>query len=362
VSRQVSAETRGLIDDGGFDHVFVADLMYNGDRRLRDVPITAPELSWDGSANVIGSGSVRVVWSDDHATSLIPRQIGDWFSPFGAQLQIDCIVSSGEFSERIPLGRFVIESVPDAVESQLLFAGRLIHPGESFGLRLKDGLIRVARDRFPFPASPRTTSAWGEITAISGLPVIRNLPDAVVPKSVTYDEDRMQALTQLFDLLGAWPHLNSSGVLTARPKAWPALVGVVTGKVSAPLSMDSEKVYNRVVVEGKSPNGDPVRGIAEVTEGFLRVRNADGSPSPHGAVTYFYSSDMLTTAAQCQAYARELLPRVSRLRGVTREVVETFNPLREVGDVLTLDSGRVRVLRVRFVGATTVSTVEVPDE
>ena len=37
MSRQVSAETRGLIDDGGFDHVFVADLMYNGDRRLRDV-------------------------------------------------------------------------------------------------------------------------------------------------------------------------------------------------------------------------------------------------------------------------------------------------------------------------------------
>jgi len=47
---------------------------------------------------------------------------------------------------------------------------------------------------------------------------------------------------------------------------------------------------------------------------------------------------------------------------VTREVVETFNPLREVGDVLTLDGGLVRVLRVRFVGATTVSTVEVPDE
>ena len=54
------------------------------------------------------------------------------------------------------------------------------------------------------------------------------------------------------------------------------------------------------------------------------MRNPDDSVSPFGGATYRYSSEFFTTFAQCDAYALELLPRVSRIRGVTRDVTEPF--------------------------------------
>lgn len=360
--RTASAQTRQLIADGGFDRTWVADLMYDGERRLPNVPITDVALSWDASSFIVGSGALTVVWSDDHGRSMIPRQIGDWFSPFGAQLQIDCIVGAGVFAERIPQGRFLIDSVPEAVESKLPFQGRMINLGESFRVSVKDSLLRVQRDGFPFPTAARSTSAWQEIQSVTGLPVIRNLDDAAVPALTAYADDRDAVVSKLFDLMNAWPHPDSSGALTARPKAWPSPVDRIRGVVSAPLSLTAERTYNRVVVEGKSSSGEPIYGVAEVTDGFLRVRNDDGTVSPFGGATYRYQSDFLTTSEQCFAYARSLLPRVSRIRGVTRDITERFNPLREVGDVLESSSGIVRVRTLSHTGATTHLVVEVPDE
>lgn len=361
VAKPVSSTAAAIIADGIPHREWVADLIYDEERRLANVPILSPRLSWSGSRFVAGDGSLTVVWSDDHARSMIPRQVGDWFSPFGAELQIDCIIRAGRFAERVPQGRFVITSVPDAESRSILFDGRPIVAGESFTVNVKDPLVRVQRDEFPFPTSPRSTSVWGEVQSITGMPVIRSVPDAAVPLSMTYADDKAAVLSQLFDALGAWPQVDSAGALTARPKEWPAPVGDVLGVVSAPVSMESDRTHNRVVVTGKSPDGDPVMGVSEVTEGFLRVRNPGGTASPFGVATYRHHSDMFTTTYQCEQYARELLPRVSRLRGVTRRIVERFNPIREVGDVLRFEGGVVRVLEVTHEGAETRVTVEVPD-
>lgn len=366
--KTVSNETRDLIletagpSGGGFQAVWVADLMYDGERRIQGLKIEAPELTWDQSRFVVGSGSVRVVWADDFGSSMIPRQIGDWFSPFGSELQVDMIVSAGpQFRERIPMGRFVIESVPEAEDRRMLFQGARVTPGESFALNLADRLMKVNRDEFLFPTKAQSTSAWEEAQAITGFPVIRNVPDATVPGSVAYEGEKPKILNQLFDLVGAWPHLTADGVLTALPKAWGDPVGVIRGVVSAPVSMDAEQTYNVVVVEGKSPSGDPIYATADVTEGFLRVRNADGGVSPFGQKPYRYASEFLSTYEQVAAYAVELLGRVSRVRGVTRTVVEPLNPLREVGDVLSFEGGVVRVRQIAHRGAETHLVVEVRD-
>lgn len=360
--RPASDQTRELIIDGAFDRTWVADLMYDGERRAANIEITDVDLAWDAGSFVVGSGALTVIWADDHGRSKIPRQIGDWFSPFGAQLQVDCIIGAGAFAQRIPQGRFLIESVPSAIEAAWTFQGRTVHGGESFRVNLKDTLLRVQRDGFPFPTPARSNSAWQEIQSVTGLPVVRNIDDATVPSSTTYADDRDAVVSKLFDLMDAWPHPDSSGALTGRTKTWSEPVDSVRGVVSAPLTLTAERTYNRVVVEGKSPTGGPVYGLAEITEGFLRVRNADGTVSPFGGATYRYQSDYLTTKAQCDAYAQSLLPRVSRIRGVTRDITETFNPLREVGDVLEFQGGRVRVKSISHPGGKTHLVVEVPDE
>ena len=335
--------------------------MYDGERRIANVPVTDVAPTWSGGQFVAGSATARVVWSDDHATSMIPKQIGDWFSPFGAEVQLDVILRAGRFAERIPQGRFLIESVGDAAESTMPFDGRLIHAGESFKINLKDTLLRVQRDTFPFPTAPRSTSVWEEIQSVTGLPVIQNLPDRTIPRTA-YEGDRDAVLSRLFDMLDAWPHMTPSGAITARPKQWPAPVDEIRGVVSAPVTLTSDRTYNRVVVEGKDPDGEPIYAVAEVHDGFLRVRNPDGTASPFGGSTYQYSSEFLTTVEQCENYARSLLTRVSRIRGVTRDVTEPFNPLREVGDVLSFQGGVVRVREVSHTGATTHLVVEVPDD
>lgn len=359
--RAATDELRRALADGGFTTRWVFDLMYNNDRQLADVEVSRPDLSWDGGRFVTGAGSVRVLWSDDHARSIIPRQIGDMFSPFGAEMQVDCLITAGTFSERVPMGRFVVSEIPDAEEARLLWEGRLIHAGESFTVNLADRLAKVERDDFPFPTAPTSSSAWDEVQTITGIPVVRNVPDAEVPTSTAYEGPRDEALKGLFDVLDAWPHMDSAGALTARSKTWGSPVDELVNVVAAPPSMTAQYTYNRVVAVGKSPEGDPIYGVKEITDGFLRVRNADGSQSPFGGATYRYQSDLLTTQGQVDAYAASLLPRVARIRSVTRDITEPFNPLREVGDVLMFRGGLVRVQKVSHPGAVTRLTVEVAD-
>lgn len=361
--REASERVRGTIADGGFNRTWVFDLMYDGDRRLTNVGIARePSLAWDGSRFVVGSGTARVVWSDDHARSMIPREIGDWFSPFGAEMQVDCLIGGGVFTERIPMARLVIDGIPDAQEARMLWEGRLIHPGEAFTVSLKDRLVKVQRDDFAFPTAPTSTSVWAEIQSLTGMPVIRNTDDRSVP-SIAYEGSKESALKALFDALDAWPHMDSSGALTARRKTWPDPVGEFGSIVAAPPSMTAENTKNRVVVTGKSPEGTPLYGVREVSTGFLRVRNADGSQSPFGGATYPYPDNLgvLDTQEKVDAYAAELLPRVTRIRSVTREITEPFNPLREVGDVVLFDGVPVRILKLAHPGGVTQSTVEVPD-
>ena len=368
--RDVSEKCRRVLDGGVFDVEWVADLYYNGEPRAQNVPLVDPRFSWDGAAQVQGSGSVTILWDDIFGGSIVPREIGDLFSPFGAELQADVIISAGDFAERIPMGRFVLDSVPAAVEYAIAHphGGLPVVVESTVTLELADYFLRIARDSFPFPTSPRSTSMWEEAQRLTGLPVFRSIPDRTLPRNLAFEEDRLDALGRVFAPSNARPALTPSGALTAMPKEWPAPVGRLELVVEAPFEMRSENVYNRVVVEGKNPDpdGPPLVAVAEITDGFLRVRNADGSRSPFGGNTYRYASEFLTSSEMCQQTADEMLPRVSRIRAVTRRVSEQFNPLREVGDVLILvdpfqqgAESLVRVASIDHSGAETVLEVEV---
>lgn len=368
--REVSQKLRDVLDGGVYDIAWTGDLIYDGVPRAQNLMLSAPRFSWDAGAQIQGKGSCSILWDDVFAQSIVPREIGDVFSPFGAELQADVIVSAGEFQERVSMGRFVLDSVPSAVEYAIKNprGGLPLVVESTVSLDLADYFLRIARDSFGFPSSPRSTSMWDEAQRLTGLPVFRSIPDRVLPTAITYDEDRLDALEKVLGPSNAWPALTSSGALTAMPKAWPAPVDRLEMVLDAPLVMRSENVYNRVVVEGKNPDpsGPVLRAVAEITDGYLRTKNKDGSRSPFGGNTYEYRSDMLTTQAQCQAYADELLAQVSRIRSVTRRIVEPFNPLRELGDVLELvdptrqnDVSIVRVRGIEHSGSETVTEVEV---
>lgn len=370
--REVSSRLREVLDSGNYSIQWVADLVYDGEPRAQNLNLLQPKFSWDMSAQVQGTGSCQILWDDVFGQSIVPREIGDLFSPFGAEIQVDLILSAGSFSERVAMGRFVIDSVPDSVEYAITRAhgGAPVVAESRVSLALSDYFLRVGRDKFPFPSSPKSTSMWDEAQRLTGLPVFRSIDDRLLPTNIAYDEDRLEALGKVFGPSNAWPTLTPTGALTARSKEWPAPVDRLVTVLDSPLVMRSENVYNRVVVEGKNPDPDgvPLRAVAELSDGFLRAQNRDGSRSPFGGNTFEYRSEFLTSQVQCQTAADEMLPRVSRIRAVTRRVVEPFNPLREVGDVLTLvdptrmnDESIVRVRSIDHDDGETTLEVEVSE-
>lgn len=370
--RDVSSQCRDVLASGVFSVEWTADLYYGGVPVAQNLNALSPSFAWDMQAQVQGTGSVTVLWDDMFGQSVVPKGIGDVFSPFGAELQADVIVSAGSFRERISMGRFVLDSVPAAVEYAIKNArgGVPVVAESSVTLSLADYFLRVARDTFPFPESPKSTSMWDEAQRLTGLPVFRSIDDRTLPTNITYNEDRLEALGKAFGPSNAWPALTSTGALTARPKDWPAPVGRIDQVLDISLEMRSENVYNRVVVEGKNPDpdGPALIAVSEVTDGFLRVRERDGSRSPFGGNTYRYSSEFLYTQAQCQRTADEMLPRVSRIRSVTRKVTTPFDPLVEIGDVMILvdpsrqdEESLVRVRSVAHDGPETSLEVEVSD-
>ncbi len=361
--REVSEKLREVLAGGGYTIEWVADLYYGGTPKAQNVPIVDPRFSWDMAAQVQGKGSCTVAWDDLFAQSIVPKEIGDMFSPFGAELQVDVIVSLGQFSERVPQGRFVLDAVPSSVEYAIQnpHGGLPLVVESTVELDLKDYFLRIARDAFAFPTSPKSTSMWDEAQRLTGLPLFQSIPDRILPANITYAEDRLNALEKVFSPSNAWPALTSAGALTAVPKDWTAPVGELQNVKASPPVMRSENVYNRVVVEGKNPdpNGAPLIAIAEIKDGLLRTENADGTRSPFGGATYKETNDLLTTQQACQRAADALLPRVSKLRSVTRRIVERLNPLREVGDVLLYDGAPVRIQSIKHADGETELEVEV---
>lgn len=331
---------------GSFNFQWVADVYLDGNRLIKDLPISIPSFTDDATSLVQGTGSVQVTYQGDFADSIAPKAIGDALSPFGSQLWVYVIVNVGPgFTERIPMGHYLISETPQIVSQKYLFNGAVATKGDVISLSLKDLFFGVQRDRFQVPGSPPSlASVYTEIQRLTQLPLTRTVTDGVITASVAYLEDKLQAVYDLANVLDAVAYVSSDGTVGLRPNVWPTAVDTVSSRkvdpdgtlVSIGRAMANDAVYNQVVVRTTDSNGTSVLAVAQVTDGPLRVANPDGSLSPYRRVPYFYQSDYLTNQALATAYAVQQLPRVSRLRAVVVPLVELFNPLREIGDVLNV--------------------------
>lgn len=364
-----SEEARGLLT-GSFDHYWSADLYYNGARVLAGVTITLPRLNESGNAKVQQSGSCTVVWTDEFATSLSPRDVADPLAPFGAVLHVYSNLYAGLVVERVEFGRFLITDVPEARDERMRWHGEWLTVGSTVSLELFELLESVNQETFDVPTVPTSLgSAWSEIGFVTGLPITRTVSDQSIPRSVLYQNNKLDTAVELFDVvLDALPHMTADGTLGARPKQWGPPVDTIPldSIVSVRRGMSAEQVYNRVVVRATGGDGNSVLAVAEITDGPLRVRNADGSRSPFGARTKYLSSELVTDHYQARRWADSELERVSRIRTSVARIVETFNPLRERGDVVLIERvdewWRCRVVDIsRSARATQELSVEVAE-
>lgn len=354
--RTVSAKLPSVLQGGGFDHEFVADLWYDGARRLANVPIQNPSFTDDDSRAVKSQGSCTVVWTDDFGVSISPNEIDDVFAPFGSELAVYMMVRVGsQFEERIPLGWFQIVDVPTMRDHTMFWGGRYITTGTVLELQLMDRLVQVQRDPFDVPtAAPAGATVWGEVKAISGLQIVRSIPDITINRAVAYQESRIEALLDLADVISGIPYMTPDGALSMRTKAWGAVVDRMTRGTDGTIQeigkgVGSDGVYNRVAFRGQGETQGQILAVSAIRSGPLRVTNPDGTRSPAHRRTTFRSNQFVYTPDQAKAYTDSELVRVSTLNAIKWPIIETFHPARETGDVVEVEDEQGVISKCRIV-------------
>lgn len=356
-----SSELASVIESGGFTRYFVADVVVDGDRVLTDVPLSSCELTSKASRRIRNMGSATFLYSDEIGSSIVPEDITSALTPYASYLTVSMVVTVGQFTEKVLRGSFKIIGVTDPEEQNVTVDDRLITLNSSVRLRLADAFAVTDQERFPAPDGPKSlTSVWAELGLVSGLPLLRNVADAAITRKVVYQESRLQALFDLAGILDGIPYVNPAGQLTIQPNVWgdetePLRVGAdgTITKVS-PEDLSDEGIYNQVVVRSFDTAAAVVLATAEVAEGPLRYGG------PFGRVPYFASSEFITDTAQAQAYADDLLPKVSTVPVAPFSIQCLPDPRREVGDVVRFERngaelvGRIDELSLPDVGPMTL--------
>lgn len=345
---ETTDELGDVVRSGGFQRRFVADVIVDGERVLKDYPLESCDLTSNGNAKVRTQGTASLVYSDELGRSVVPEDLTSWLTPYATYLSISMLISLGAFSEKVLQGSMKVTAVSDPVETKVRNGARLITVGSRVGLTFADGFAVTQRERFIAPASPSSLdSVWDEIGRLTGLPLLRNVADAAITRQVTYQDDRLDAVFDLASILDGTPYMTNDGQVAIQPAVWgdeqePLTVGS-EGTITEvrPDQLTSEGIYNQVVVRSHDTDQTKVLATAELTDGPLRYGG------PFGKIPYFASSQFVTDEAAAQTYADSLLPKVSSLPAAGYLVRCVPDPRREVGDVIPFDlNGEVLVGQV----------------
>lgn len=384
--RQVDANTVAALSGSRSGDSLTVWVWYRGRLAHPDpLPISSARFGWDATRQ-IQTLSLSV---DDKDGTLAPWLLEDKLGVGGSRLQVIYNVGG---AGQINVGWYRV-TVSKPVESWIAYkideAGTVtpdtpIEPGKRLAhvsggaevqVDAEDLGTMIAKAVFPAPESPVGVSPTivGEITRLVGdyAPVVvtGGVVDRNVNKTLVYQGDRLNAVQDLCKRINCDYRWNGAGQFEVYPLTPQAPVATLRGGPEGLLvRVDREQRYdglfNDFYAEGQLQTTDsngaqtqlPIRGHASITAGPLRV-----DPLGHGKYTKQYSSTMLTTQAECDAYA--ITMRDTQLAGLTTDLVVTCLPLPHVqqGDWVTVYNavvdgrviavtGRVKAMSLGFSG------------
>lgn len=245
--------------------------------------------------------------------------------------------------------------------------------GAQLQVQCSDRMSNVDDAQFLTPTQPASlTSVLAEVRNLCRdiVPVgdLSAVTDAAIPKAITYQSSRSQALTDLAASLGMTPRVDSDGALMLAPinPAGAAVWTLAVDSDSLPALVDWSRkfdragLYNAVVVQGTDPQGNPLQGFAVETVGPFAYGGA------FGRVPYFHSDPLATTQAAVDATAATMLQTLVRQRAVTIPVTCPPNYALEVGDMVSLTlpdrtlTGAVVTVDITLGAATMTVGVAIP--
>lgn len=181
-------------------------------------------------------------------------------------------------------------------------------PGE--GATVLSDFARLTKDHFPTVIDP-------------------GVIDRGLPGQLVYDRERLEACQDLLSRVSARYRMGGDGECHVYPYDTAPVLRIEPGTslVSVKRKQSLTGLYNRWVVQGKeASNGQPVKGIADIDAGPLAYGG------DHGKIPFFYQSEMIETAEQAVAYARELRAKFLASLAVELAVSIVPHPELQAGD------------------------------
>lgn len=357
--RQIDPNTLAALSGSRSGDSLTVWVWYGGRLASADpLPISSARFSWDTTRQI---QTVSLTIADKDGT-LAPWLLEDPLGVGGSRLQVIYNVG-GAGSVNIGWYRvthstpaeswvgYVIDEAGTVTPDSAIPPGkRLTHvsAGASISIEGDDLGTLIAKARFPAPESPQggAPTIVGEIKRLVAdiVPVVTpGVTDRGVNKTLVYQDDRLNAVQDLCKRINCDYRFNGAGQLEVYPLTAQAPVATLKGGpegllVKVDRKQEYEGLYNEFYADGQyattAPDGTatqiPIRGYAAITDGPLRVNG------PHGRYPKFYSSTMLTTQAECDAYAQTM--RDTQLAGLTTDLVVTCLPLPHIqqGDWVTV--------------------------
>lgn len=288
--------------------------------------VTGGSLRLDESSNVRRAGTIECA-----DVALMPSEAADLLAvDADLHLSVGITYTEGD-TEWVPAG---VLRVSRPSRGSLL--------GGGLSLACADYSSVLLRARF---LSPWNVGRWTLVTE-----VIRGMVQTVLPwvevvdltgsqarhPGGSYERDRLAAINELADGIGAVVYFNASGAcVIARTPSIAAEPDWVIGHghrdaslLDASQSLSMDRVYNGVTVTSSNAE-TPVSGTVVQDSGLLAW--GPGRQWPR-----FYASPVVTTVQQCLGAARSILNRSLAVgMEVAAEVLP--NPALEIGDTVLVD-------------------------
>lgn len=201
-------------------------------------------------------------------------------------------------------------------------------------LEAVDLTYNADRDKLEGPESPGVdATALGEFRRLMGdhFPVVVDpgVEDVSVSRLLVFDKERLEAGQDLLSRIGAKYRMGGDGECHVYPWNAAPVWRVEPGKclVSVARKQSIDGLYNRWVVEGKEVGTDaPVQAVISIDSGPLRFGG------DHGKAQTFYTSEMITSYAQAQAYGEELRDQFLSSLAIELQVQTSPRPELQAGD------------------------------
>ncbi|THV26013.1 DUF5047 domain-containing protein [Glycomyces paridis] len=296
----VPPATLQALTSGSHTALFEARLVTPGqtgdDPEGETIDLLGGDVQYDATADIYANASVSLAgeW---------PRRATDPLAPYGArELFLRRGIATGDGDVWVSLGYFRLNSTG---EDDVTASGQV-----PIALTCPDRMAAIIDDRF---MAPRQLAAGRTVGAVIRDLVTETMPSAVVDfddefefatlaRSVIGQESRLELLRDICKAGAKVMHFGGDGRLKVRslPGVEAPLWDIAAGEhgvlIKASRKLTRERVYNVIVVRSSGADMNaPVQAIV-----------ADMDPTsptyvngPFGRVPRFYTSPLLTTAAQC---------------------------------------------------------------